>query len=106
MYQALIEGVEIAFGPRMPPPPPVGLCYSQPFFSKQVSACDMRQTEGGACMLHSACTWCIRGRLSHARPFAARALPPRQYHLPPLCVEGQARETEEYKEMAKRAAQA
>ena len=32
MYQALIEGVEIAFGPSTPAPPPAGKCYSQAFF--------------------------------------------------------------------------
>jgi hypothetical protein len=36
MYEFLIEGVEIAFGPSMPAPPPQGLCYSQPYFPKQV----------------------------------------------------------------------
>ena len=32
MFQALIEGVEIAFGPSTPAPPPEGKCYSQAFF--------------------------------------------------------------------------
>ena len=89
MYQALIEGVEIAFGPSMPPPPPAGLCYSQAFFPQQVSACCMR--DGNT-------------RNSLTRSVSARALPTRQYHLPPMCVEGQARETKEY--AAQRAAQA
>jgi len=36
MFQRLIEGVEIAFGPPMPAPPPAGLCYSRAFFPKEV----------------------------------------------------------------------
>ena len=36
MFERLIEGVEIAFGPPMPAPPPAGLCYSRAFFPKEV----------------------------------------------------------------------
>ena len=44
MFELLIEGIEMAFGPPMPQPPPAGLCYSKPYFPKKVHAyC------GGAC---------------------------------------------------------
>jgi hypothetical protein len=46
MYQALIEGVEIAFGPSTPAPPPAGKCYSQAFF-EGMKLCVYGQLKGG-----------------------------------------------------------
>ena len=46
MFQILIEGLEITFGPRAPPPPPAGKCYSYPAFPKEVSLFFVRVFSG------------------------------------------------------------